>query len=100
MPVVDPALIRGLDVGQAAYIYRGGVTYLQVKRLVAAPAAVTGSPRPASGQAAWQAAGHVPEQAAPEQAAPGGQRRDRTPGQHLPDASPLLDAAFGPEPAP
>ncbi len=39
-PVVDPALIRALDVGQAAYIYRGGVTYVQVKRLIAAPVAL------------------------------------------------------------
>ena len=31
-PVVDPDLIRALDVGQAGYIYRGGVTYVQVKR--------------------------------------------------------------------
>jgi hypothetical protein len=31
VPVVDPAIIRGLDVGQAAYLYRGGVTYLHVK---------------------------------------------------------------------
>jgi len=41
-PVVDPALIRALDVGQTAYIYRGGVTFIQVKRLVGAPAALTG----------------------------------------------------------
>ena len=51
-PVVDPELIRGLDVGQAAYIYRGGVTYVQVKRLVAAPAAAgrarRARPRPAA----------------------------------------------------
>ncbi len=39
-PVADPALIRRLGVGQAAYIYRGGVTFVQVKRLVAAPAAL------------------------------------------------------------
>jgi hypothetical protein len=39
-PVVDPDLIRRLDVGQAAYVYRGGVTYVQVKRLTAAPAAL------------------------------------------------------------
>jgi hypothetical protein len=39
-PVVDPDLIRRLDVGQAAYVYRGGVTYVQVKRLIAAPAAL------------------------------------------------------------
>jgi hypothetical protein len=30
-PVIDPDIIRRLDVGQAAYIYRGGVTYLHVK---------------------------------------------------------------------
>jgi hypothetical protein len=40
VPVVDPGLIRRLDVGQAAYIYRGGVTFTQVKRLVAGPAAL------------------------------------------------------------
>jgi hypothetical protein len=37
-PVADPDLIRRLDVGQAAYLYRGGVTYAQIKRLVAGPA--------------------------------------------------------------
>jgi hypothetical protein len=36
--VADPALIRDLDVGQAGYIYRAGVTYIQVKRLVGSPA--------------------------------------------------------------
>ncbi len=49
-PVVDPDIIRGLDVGQAAYIYRGGVTYVQVKRLVAGPAELlrpAGRPGPA-----------------------------------------------------
>jgi hypothetical protein len=51
-PVVDPELIRGLGVGQAAYIYRGGVTYVQVKRLVAAPAGL-----PGGGQAATRTAG-------------------------------------------
>ena len=30
-PVIDPDIIRHLDVGQAAYIYRGGATYLHVK---------------------------------------------------------------------
>src|SRR5262249_4537858 len=44
LPVADPDLIRRLDVGQAAYIYRGGVTYVQVKRLVAGPAAVGPTP--------------------------------------------------------
>ena len=52
-PVVDPELIRGLDVGQAAYIYRGGVTYVQVKRLVAGPAELAS---PVPGAAAGAAA--------------------------------------------
>ena len=58
-PVVDAELIRGLAVGQAAYIYRGGVSYVQVKRLVAGPAQLAAArrsrrrPRPA---APWLAA--------------------------------------------
>src|SRR5215475_5984070 len=43
-PAADPAIIRSLGVGQAAYIYRGGVTFVQVKRLVAAPAALAREP--------------------------------------------------------
>ena len=39
-PVADPALIRSLDTGQVAYIYRGGVTYIQVKRLIGSPPAL------------------------------------------------------------
>ncbi len=50
VPVADPALIRGLEVGQAAYLYRGGVTYVQVKRLV--PAAAGLAPARHSGPAA------------------------------------------------
>jgi hypothetical protein len=30
IPVIDPGITRRLDVGQAAYLYRGGVTYLHV----------------------------------------------------------------------
>jgi hypothetical protein len=83
-PVVDPALIRTLDVGQAAYIYRGGVTYLQVKRLVAAPAELPARDAPG-------ASGHVTaEQAAAR----------RTAAPPLPDVSALLDEAFGAEPTP
>ncbi len=44
MPVVDPDLVRALGVGQAAYVHQGGVTYVQVKRLVAAPAALARVP--------------------------------------------------------
>ena len=99
-PVVDPALIRALDVGQAAYIYRGGVTYLQVKRLVSAPAALQAPATEAPGAAAQ------PEEAArqpavtrerPDRAAaPPARRAAGAPA--LPDASSLLDEAFGPEP--
>jgi hypothetical protein len=83
-PIVDPALIRTLDVGQTAYIYRGGVTYVQVKRLVAAPASVSGAPA-----RAVEAEQGVIDLAAA--ASPPGV------GDRLPDVSSLLDAAFGPE---
>ncbi len=106
-PVADPALIRRLDVGQAAYIYRGGVTFVQVKRLVATPAAVT-APAP------WQLAQrHAdgrrerPERAAgpdgraaaplpPNAVAPAGQPATAAP--HAAEVTALLDEAFGPEP--
>jgi hypothetical protein len=37
LPVADPDIIRRLDVGQAAYIYQGGVTYLHIKPPAYAP---------------------------------------------------------------
>jgi hypothetical protein len=95
-PVADPALIRRLDVGQAAYIYRGGVTFVQVKRLIAAPAALAGplvaddAPRPA----------RVAHRAAPAPAA-GEAARSHVPVQPAAPAAELtalLDEAFGPEP--
>jgi len=78
-PVADPALIRRLAVGQAAYIHRGGVTYVQVKRLVAAPAALARQPAPAVRASA---------------------RHDMGVASHppLPDAAALLDEAFGSDP--
>ena len=88
-PVADPAIIRSLDVGQAAYIYRGGVTYVQIKRLVAAPAALPRDSRPAGGPGRPSVAAR-----SPANAPPGGADR---PGP-LPDAGPLLDDAFGGEP--
>jgi hypothetical protein len=103
-PVVDPELIRGLDVGQAAYIYRGGVTYVQVKRLVAGPAELAG---PVPGLAAASAATMAGERAdvPPAGAAPAAAAGDPAPraaGQtgagRLPDVSALLDEAFGEEP--
>jgi hypothetical protein len=102
-PVVDPELIRGLDVGQAAYIYRGGVTYVQVKRLVAGPAELAS---PASGAEAGGAARPGKrEDVPPAGAAPAGTAGDpvpRVPGGapagRPPDVSALLDEAFGEEP--
>jgi hypothetical protein len=104
-PVVDPALIRALDVGQAAYIYRGGVTYTQVKRLVAPPAAVSPSgvtsARPTAAPAvARQPTPAPPPGPQPSPAQPSGQQV--RPGPHpqpaLPDLGALLDEAFGTEP--
>jgi hypothetical protein len=115
VPVVDPALIRALDVGQAAYIYRGGVTYVQVKRLVAAPAALTPQPAaPARSPAAVparsrpadpaQAPPGFPAQAPPGFAAPAAvparAAASRSPRAEPPGLAALLDEAFGPEPAP
>jgi hypothetical protein len=86
-PVADPAIIRSLGTGQAAYIYRGGVTFIQVKRLVAAPAALARQPaapgQPVSTTAATRPAGP-----------PAGQEPPAPP----PDAGRLLDEAFGQEP--
>jgi hypothetical protein len=100
-PVADPAVIRGLDVGQAAYIYRGGVTFVQVKRLVAAPAALARKDARADVAPAATPPGTPADQ---EQRAPPGAPPAKT-GQGsgggpapLPDAGPLLDEAFGSEP--
>jgi hypothetical protein len=84
-PVVDAALIRTLDVGQAAYIYRGGVTYVQVKRLVGAPAQVAGA-------SVSTALGGEPARGTA-----GGAERPAAVSTALPDVSSVLDAAFGPE---
>ncbi len=82
VPVADPALIRSLGVGQAAYIYRGGVTYTQVKRLVAGPAALLPVVTPAAGSAAAR------DSALQHRATPAVSR--------LPDITSFLDEAFGP----
>ena len=116
-PVVDPSLIRALEVGQAAYIYRGGATFVQVKRVVGAPAALArprrvpgpaAAPATALRQAPWPATPvqtaslqTAPLQTAATAQAPGGPRSQdgRLAGREaLPDVSSLLDEAFGPEP--
>ena len=83
-PVADPAIIRSLDTGQAAYIYRGGVTFIQIKRLIAAPAALTAEPA---------ADGRPPAATQPAPPAPG----TTPPTVRPPDAGALLDEAFGKE---
>jgi hypothetical protein len=40
VPVLDGDLVRRLEVGQVGYVYRGGVTYLQIKRLTGRQAAI------------------------------------------------------------
>ena len=86
-PVADPELVRGLDVGQAVYLYRGGATFTQIKRLVTGPAAITGQ------------AGGPPSEAAAQAGTPVAAGPRATPAvRALADASPLLDAVFGPEP--
>jgi hypothetical protein len=86
-PVVDPEIIRGLGVGQTAYVHQGGVTYVQVKRLVAAPAAL---PRVSRRPAAAPAPDPEPAPTAPAAAHP-------PPAPRLADVTAFLDETFGPE---
>ena len=96
-PVADPDLIRRLDVGQTAYIHRGGVTFIQVKPVVAGPGARPRlAPLPASVAPAPVA---VPDAAQP--APPGAQQASPLPAPRgqppelLAGISALLDDAFG-----
>jgi hypothetical protein len=115
VPVLDGDLVRRLDVGQAAYVYRGGVTYVQVKRLVGTQAALTpavvlaDTTTPAQAQARTD--GLVPRdvpapRGAPESGESAGAVLSDTvlpeaatvlpaAGGALPDASEVLDEAFG-----
>ena len=74
--VANPELVRGLDTGQAAYLHRGGVTFTQIKRLVAGPAALPAEPARTTAPA-------LPVPATAPAAAP------------LPDVTGFLDEAFG-----
>jgi hypothetical protein len=92
IPVADPELIRRLDVGQAAFLDRGGATFTQIKRLVAGPAALPGPvahPLPAA----------QPVRATPAPSSPAVTEADLVPAHDratLPDISAVLDEAFGP----
>ena len=120
-PVLDGDLVRRLDVGQACYVYRGGVTFLQVKRLTGRQAEIgsgTGvrSPDGAAGRAAvrrvprsspapppagrWpRVCGARPGAAGRGRAARRGGRRAARATRHGPgrlaDVSEVLDEAFG-----
>jgi hypothetical protein len=107
VPVLDADIVRQLEVGQASYVYRGGVTYVQVKRLTGrqaalAPAVVAGRADGVAGagglaEADGSARGEAPTVplgwpapfGAPGPPAPG------VAGMVLPDASEVLDEAFG-----
>jgi hypothetical protein len=102
VPVADPDLVRALDVGQAAYLYRGGVTFVQVSRLVGAPAPLQAAPSPAARQRTGLPEAAVPEAALPDAAplvrADRAAPRTASGPVRLADLTALLDAAFGPEP--
>jgi hypothetical protein len=99
-PVADPALIRSLDVGQVAYIYRGGVTFIQVKRLIGGPAALAVPVMATVAQAGLRAHGQLaavpPAGGEPDAGEPAGGEPDVS----EPDVSELLDEAFGAEAGP
>ena len=96
-PVLDGDLVRRLDVGQVCYVYRGGVTYLQVKRLTGQQAAIgAAAVPPPFAPAGGAASGTAGDRAdAPTQPLPAA-RAGAVPGPALPDASEVLDEAFGP----
>jgi hypothetical protein len=109
-PVLDGDLVRRLDVGQVCYVYRGGVTFLQIKRLTARQAAIgrglgaetagaPATPLPVAGaapaavpgsRAPWEPAGR-PGPGTDEPAWPGAPAS----GPALPDVGEVLDEAFG-----
>jgi hypothetical protein len=93
-PVLDGDLVRRLDVGQVCYVYRGGVTFLQIKRLTGQQAAIArGRAAPPPAEAGPGAA--VTQPLAPlATPAPAGAGAP-VPGPALPDASEVLDQAFG-----
>jgi hypothetical protein len=112
-PVADPALIRSLDTGQVAYIYRGGVTYIQIKRLIGSPPVLPpgtapgpqaaelhpaaaalahpATPRPASPTAAD---GHPGRTSKPTAAGPPGTGQPRTAGPDGTARAPITPPAW------
>jgi hypothetical protein len=108
-PVLDGDLVRRLDVGQICYVYRGGVTFLQLKRLTGQQAAIgrgtvaqvaTATERAAAGATGATGATTVPLPviaAVPARAnvPMSGPPWEPVPGPALPDVGEVLDEAFG-----
>ena len=114
-PVLDEDLVRRLEVGQVCYVYRNGVTFLQIKRLTGRQAAIgrgsvsygAAGAGFASGGAAVSAGGAESAGGAGSAGGPptapwtvpaaGGRGRPGVPaaGPALPDAGEVLDEAFG-----
>jgi hypothetical protein len=102
-PVLDGDLVRRLDVGQVAYIYRGGVTFLQIKRLTGKQAALapgSGSVLAAglAGLAGARVSGEPPTIPLPVIGATPGMPASAVLASGvpaLPDVSAVLDEAFG-----
>jgi hypothetical protein len=84
-PVLDGDLVRRLDVGQVCYVYRGGVTFLQIKRLTGRQAAIGRGHGAGAPGGAEPATVPLPVAGAARPA----------PGPALPDAGEVLDEAFG-----
>lgn len=91
VPVVDGDIIRQLDIGQAGYLYRGGVTYVQVKRIIGRQAALGSAPSPSAPSSSGPAASAVPAQRPAEPSS----SAERSSSAELPDVSEVLDEAFG-----
>ena len=110
-PVLDGDLIRQLDVGQVCYLYRGGVTFLQIKRLTGQQAAIGRGVMAQAPQAEFPGSGPrtipLPGPATPPPGTPAGRPATGwpatgmaasaapVPGPALPDAGEVLNEAFG-----
>jgi hypothetical protein len=89
-PVLDADLVRRLDVGQVAYVYRGGVTFVQVKRLIGGQAALPAGAAGAVGLGAAEAGAAAGARTAVPRAAAGAPAAEAPAGLRE-----FLDATFG-----
>jgi hypothetical protein len=109
-PVLDGDLVRRLDVGQVCYVYRGGVTFLQIKRLTGRQAAIGRGAGTAAPDGVTRPAGATAPAVIPDPARAAGATTmplpvigaagpgAPMPGAVPPDVSEVLDEAFGERP--